>query len=708
MTPEEEQLLAYIERQQQAGPVRPRGPRIGMSEAALLGGVDGLTLGWGDELVGLASTDLKKKLRERSALAREQQGGAFFGGAVASSFVPGLGILGAAGKVARLGGRLANAGRATTTASRLAEKARFGAGAGATLGGVYGAGAADPLDDTPRKPTDEALARLTGLGGGAAAGAGLGAGFPLLAAAAVRAAPVAAMPVRAAYQALGGKMDTKRAEAAMMDRLKMDFGDADALEAAYWRDRARGGSKPAVIDLKAETVGQDGKKAFAPAENTSRLVEYAAAMPGPGRNLTRIEMERRQAAQLDQVESWIEKKTGGKATFQSTMDELASAQQAESGPLYAAVRNVEIPFTPALRALWDRPDVRTAITNAIRLGKNKGWDLRSMGALADDESVDLFNVGRQGVPGTPGYQPGRMHLGVLDLVKQSLDDAILLSRDPASGYGKNARGALQKTAGEFVDALDEAVAQVGRTGEYRAARDAYAGFAALEDAAELGRKVFSPGAHSDWMAEAGKLSTKSQLEAARAGLRDAMLERAWEGADGRDLYRVLMGNKGARNRIAALFGPLGANGGYPPGARRFFQQVQQEAERVVNLRQVYSRTGSQTAPRQLEADEVDDALGEALVNVMMGDIKGAFLGGLKTTLKGAFGKSPLTPKEAEYVVREGLKPMAAQRPTKANNYQGKPLELAARMRAFDARKPAVSAYRPNASLALSRGVLATN
>lgn len=720
MTPEEEaRLLDFVEQQsntqaQAAQREVMNRPRIGMTEAALLGGLDGLTFGWGDEAAGLFDPNLKKRLRERYELARDQQGGAFFAGALGSSFVPGLGLLGLAGKLGRAGSLIATGGKAVTTASRLAQRARAAAGAGIPAGILYGAGGARNSQSTEPGADPRLMDRVLGGIGGGVAGGVIGGAFPLASAALMRMGKVAHMPVRAAMQAVTGKPDIARAEAALFERIKQDYGDdaATALEAAYWRDRAKGGSKPALIDLKPKVTGQDGKAVEVAPENVLRLTEYAGAAPGPGRNLVRAEVARRQEQQASRVEDWIEKKTGGDNTYQDDIAALNAAQQEAAGPLYAQLHDIHLPADPRLREIMARPAVRHAVQKAIELGLNKGWNLQRMGMVGEDELVKLFSR----MPGVNSAQStpmgGSMSLAGLDLVKQALDDAIMVARNPASGFGLNARGALKKTAAEFTAALDDAVARAGKGDIYRQARDAHAGFAALKDAAELGRSVFTPGAHSDWMSEAMALSTQSERDAALIGLRDAMLEKAWNAKDGADLYRLLLGSKGARMRIASLFGPIGANGGFSPGANRFFGQVRKEAERLMNINQVYSRTGSQTQPRMLEQSDTDEALGQALVNVLTGDVRGAMMIGLGKATKAAFGKSPLTPKEAEHVVRESISPLHAVRYQKATKSRpeipAQPLELAARLRAWEARLGQPKPYRALASQATARGAIALN
>jgi hypothetical protein len=184
-----------------------------------------------------------------------------------------------------------------------------------------------------------------------------------------------------------------------------------------------------------------------------------------------------------------------------------------------------------------------------------------------------------------------------------------------------------------------------------------------------------------------------------AGLRDALLTKAGNARDGADLYKTLLGNKNVRQRIALVFGPLTKKGLPGPQARRFFDQVGKEAERLIKIRQVYSRTGSQTQPRAMEAEANDEMLAEALVNVMTGQSPvAAGLGVARSALRPFFSGSPLTPREAQHVVEQGLTPLSAQ--------SGQPLDLALRLRAWQALQKAPTPYQGLGALATSRAALA--
>lgn len=108
--------------------------------------LNGATMGWGDELVGVFSDDAKKAMRARLALARSRSPNLSMAGDVTGAvgttlLTGGAGGAGALANVARLGllGAAAGAGNGETTEQRL-EGAAVGGTLGAS-GGVLGIGA---------------------------------------------------------------------------------------------------------------------------------------------------------------------------------------------------------------------------------------------------------------------------------------------------------------------------------------------------------------------------------------------------------------------------------------------------------------------------------------------------------------------------------------------------------------------------------------
>jgi hypothetical protein len=678
------------------------------------GAVDAATFGFADELVGLAGGDgARDWVRGQFKSAQRDNPGFFFGGGLATAAIPGFGLLANAG-------RLTNAGRRATQGASLVEKARFGAGVGAGAGALYGAGSGDTMEE-----------RLAFAGSGALAGAALGAALPPVAAAmgrvfkgvtpATRQAaqfvgdtvpgfgrlpgfrPTQTAPANPRLKALEGvpllnrlpgvQPTTSRAEALLFERavedLAPDGGNvADALEAVYRSNRAVGGSKPTLLDLTGE--------------NVSRVTEYAASLPGPGRNMMRSAVDERISDQAARVEAIINKKTGAPAkggdSLRTTLAALDEEQRRLAAPLYAKVRDVMVrPDLPVkvrkplgrggqddfetlrLADILARPSVQRATLRAAQLAAEFGEDLAAQGL-------------RPG--GVITRADGRVRLDLLNWIKMGLDAEIQISRNPAANIDRAELAAMKRTAAQLVDVLDGLVAAEGRPGEYARARTMYSGVARMKDAAELGRRVFAPGegGHSGFLDDAAELlyptatsgapvMQKAEIRAALAGLRDSLMERALSAGDGRDLYKAVLGNKAIRQRIAAVFGPLTKTGLPNPAARGFFRQVFAEAERLRRIRETYSRTGSQTAPRQFEAEAVDQELSAAFINTLFdaagGNPMQAMMGAGRNLLMGGITqKQPLTSKEAAQVVQTALAPLSAAK--------GQPLAMAQHWRAMQA------------------------
>lgn len=690
---------------------------------AVLGIADAATFGFLDEGFGLLLGEQGRRDTAKALdSAQRDNPGAFFLGGLLSMALPGLGI-------ASAGGRAAMLGREVTHGAKMLDKARYAAGASAATGALYGFGSGETLEE-----------RLNNAAGFGLTGAAMGGALPPLAAALQRAGGAVGQPLRSAGQAIPGVRalpgvrptqsraanptmaklratdDTvlapvflkhlpgvnptvSRTEALLYDRLAMDMeprvnalaakakpGDppptvADALQKAYAENRNAGGSPPALLDIGGE--------------NTSRFVEYAASLPGPGRNTMRAEVDKRINDQAAQVERMINKRTGAPAqggeSLRTTLMALDAEQRKLAGAKYARIRDIAVeplrpvqipgpdgtmsnPETVRLGKLLARPSIQRATVRATQLASEFGIDLQRLGL-------------RPG--GVLTRADGRINLELLNWIKMGLDAELSIARSPMSNIEKTERAAMSRTAAQLVHALDALVAVEGRTGEYAAARNVYAGLARMKDAAELGRRIFAPGegGHSGFLDDAAELLyprdmngapvlQQGELKAALAGLRDGMLEKAFSAQDGRDLYRALLGNKAVRQRIAAIFGPLTKTGQPGPQARAFFKQVLAEAERLRRIRETYSRTGSQTAPRMMEGDAVDEAMSEAFVRTVFDGLTGNWLQALMQNARGLvmgpFAKNPLTPQEAAQVVNLAVAPLSAR--------SGQPLAAAQRYR----------------------------
>lgn len=698
-----------------SAPEPPRRARIepkDLAYDALMGAGDAFTLGWGDELAGLINPEWQTFLRSEYETAARDNPAAFYGGQLAIGLAPGFGVLANAG-------RIANGGRLLTQGASLGQKALGGAAIGATAGGIYGAGSGRTLEE-----------RATGAVGGAAVGGAFGGLLaPAMAMAGRAAQPVGAMArqvgqsvpglrnvpgirVRETADASpqmsalaqwpllnrlpGARPTTSRADALLMDRVGQDLapdgGDvADALDAVYRSDKNRGGSPPSLLDLTGE--------------NTSRLTEFAAALPGPGRNLMRQEVDRRIGQQEARVEQIINKKTGAPAkggdSLRTTLAAIDEEQRRLAGPLYAKVRDLMLRSDERVRVaapngqdevlslgeMLARPSMQRATERAAQLAREFGIDLDLTGLRPGGELT---------------RHDARIRLDLLNWVKMGLDAELSMARNPMSNIDKTERAAMARTAAQFVQVMDGLVTSVGRPGEYAAARTMYGGIARMRDAAELGRRVFAPGegGHSGFLDDARELLypnatdktpvlQKAEIKAALAGMRDALLERAYSASDGRDLYKAVLGNKAVRQRIAAVFGPLTKKGRPNVAARGFFNQVFAEADRLRRVRETYSRTGSQTAPRQFEADAVNQELDEAFINTLFEGLQGNWLQAITNQGRGIVqalaARDPLTTQEARQVVERAITPLSAQ--------SGSPLMLADMYRRIAAEQAAQRAQK---------------
>lgn len=653
-------------------------PRLGGLQAAGLGALDGLSFGFADEAVGLVSREGKNRLRDLYSTAKEDQGGAFFagqvGGGIGSSFLPGFGVGGLLAKGAARAGGLLGKLTGTTAIANGAGKAVFGvdnlvgrfagstlgkaAAAGAAQGGLSGFGSAEG-DFSERIGSTAAGAQsgaLLGAGGGAL---GKGAGYL-----AQRGGPVAENGLRSIGHLLAGKdapINTARAESVLFRRLEADNVSPEILARAA---RNKSGKTKVLLDIAREEGG----------ENLAGLLEQAALQSGPGRNLVGQEARRRADAQYSAVRDAVYTATKGKKRAPETIADLRAQQIERAAPLYQAVQKTVIAPSPQLRALLQRPVFKAAVARAREIGENRGEDLSALGLGPNGELGDFVS------------------LGLIDRVKQAADEYVQSGR-VQSGIGAQSNRAYADAIDAFRAEVDDLVEGAGHGTLYKDARAAFGSEAELQNAFELGTNVLNNRSHSEFLVAAAKL-TDAQREAAAAGLRDTLLERAGAKTDGGNIFQHLLGNPNVRERIKAVLGTRPST--YLQG------RIRQQAQGLSNIAAINPRTGSATARRLAEGENVDAELGDVAARVLSdiagGNLIGAGAAGLKSALGNLVRKEQLTAREAEYLLSEGLRKLQ----TTGED------PIIERFRAYRASKRPPKAYEQTFGARLTQGLAGAN
>lgn len=336
-----------------------------------------------------------------------------------------------------IGGALVSGGPAVkygTTGLRLL-------GLGALEGGIAGAGAADEN-------------KVTGAATGAALGGVMGGAVPALGYAARKGGGYIARKVAPVYRRLTEQPQTT-AQRVLTDAMRSE------------------GITPAMLKSRARQMGQDatlvdigGSKAVGLGQGV-----IDADTTGDALALARRTYGKRAAGQTARLERGINKATGNKRRFLSVLDEINDRQRQASSAAYDAAFNSPS-FNPVDKDLIDlinRPGIKRQLGKALDDAVNEG---RSVPAL---EKIvmqgDNVKIGKELMPDMQGW----------DAIKRRLDKAV------TSAYRTSDPGAssLKVLRNKLRDVLDDV------NPEYKAARNIYAGDAALKDALSEGESFLT-------------------------------------------------------------------------------------------------------------------------------------------------------------------------------------------------------------------------
>lgn len=340
--------------------------------------------------------------------------------------------------------------------SALATMATGGGAGPATLGGMMREGAK--------------LGALTGGVYGAGQGEGMGD-------TAMRAATGAALggAVGAVAPAVveGGKAAVRAA-----GRM-LPGGEKKAADYAIQRALQRDSLTPADMAQRvqaAATVNKFATPADIGGSNTQGLADLVANAPGEGLDIAKSVLESRAKSGLNRISFDLSRAFGSPKKALEAVAESEAAQAKAAAPLYQALRGADVPDD-----VWA---VYAAEAN------------RSFGQIANSSAKKIVQAryGVQGLKDAP-------RMDVIDAWKQGMDDQIgALMR---AGERNKAAAALAQKA-RVLDAVDAAVP------EYQAARNAYAGPAAFQDAIEEGKNIVKMG--PDEVAAWWKAPTRTQSE----------------------------------------------------------------------------------------------------------------------------------------------------------------------------------------------------
>lgn len=331
---------------------------------------------------------------------------------------------------------------------------------GAVAGAVEGAGQAGPGE------------RLGGAGTGAAVGAALGTAIP---------------GVFKGGQFIANKIargtPLSQAERQIVRSLRRD---GLTPEQAFDRVRQMG-PNASLVDVGRNTAG---------------LAEAGATRPGAALTAAQDFVENRKVNQFSRVIDELD----------SAAPPARSVVATEGTPQFAQVLEQEIPVTPTMQRLWQRPAVQDAWRRAQVLAGEQDQALPSI-----DEIQGLVNSVRADPQGRVTMPVRLMHW-----LKKGLDDAIEPRRNPVTGqleaqYGANQLRAMQDTRAALRGHVRELSPDYGK------ALDAISAQKRIEEAGELGGQFLAGRFKNDRLVtQAMQRMSQEEREAFQRGALRAM------------------------------------------------------------------------------------------------------------------------------------------------------------------------------------------
>ena len=386
------------------------------------------------------------------------------------------------------------------------------------------------------------------------------------------------------------KLGTDEARSLIKQALVSDVGGVD--EAIKFVLDRQGKTKPYVL----ADIGP----------NTRAYLDAANTIPSVGKTTAKNFIEQRDKGILQRLTTDLQVAFGSKAAFFDEFNALKQARSQLGGALYDRALKKDVPVTPELVALMDRPSVKNAFVRAQELAKEQSIK------LPDVKVVNGKLVTSDGNPVTS------INTTFLHYVKMGLDDGIFTGKSPTSGIGTTQLNAFKDTRSKFLDLLDSS------NGTYKNARRVWASDTAVMDAMEEGRTVFNKTPKDvDILLKDMATMTKSELEGLRLGTMQNLLDRIGGaqtaetvvGATGNPALKII--NNPKNLKIIRETFPKDAAGDKSFG--QFIKNLKTEVEMKSTSKQVLQ--GSQTAERTQAIQDVR-AGGQAMREMPVMSIQG--------------------------------------------------------------------------------------
>lgn len=482
--------------------------------------VEGLTLGWGDELLaGMMSPlaayqadttipeayrGLKEQINAPTRrFAEENPGSALTANIGGALMTGGFGLPRAASAVMP---------RATAAFGRQTVPAKAVIG-GSVGGGVGAAGMAE--DDIPTE---------TGIG--ALTGGILGPVVPAVAGKTAEYAGKLASPIVERFRSPGSVAMRKARQA--FDREDLPLDEAKARIEAM-------GPRATITDI---------------GESPAMLGQGLAATPGPHQKSMRAQRDQRQLTQQPTILKELEQTTGQKGDYHSNMKAMLAQRQQEAAPLYDVAYKVDIPVNKDLASLFKRDQMRNAYNVARGQANIKGVFLPPMLDDAGNLTSDTMTT------------------EMADWTKRGLDRLIEKETDDVTGKVSSTGRLLLGLKKEYLDIVDDS------NPAFAQARQIFSDHSGMVDAAKAGRKAL----REDYEITEQLVSsmTKGEKDAFRNGMVREIIDRIESAVEtGNAAARANLVTPKVRKRLRMTW-PEGKEGDQQ--FEKFFKTLKREAK----------------------------------------------------------------------------------------------------------------------------------
>lgn len=288
----------------------------------------------------------------------------------------------------------------------------------------------------------------------------------------------------------------------------LGFGDADRMaDVAIAQALAKDGYSPQQADMLLQKINREEMTLADVGENTRALLRRATSAPGMARMEAKGELAAREAGRVGRISKDLQSLMSGSKDFYTDVQDLIKKRRTDADALYEAAYSNPPQFTasnaPEIMKLRNAPSFKKAMEKAEKDLADRGLD-----------------------PANPVYALRGLHH-----TKLALDDMI----------GEAVRAGRSNEASALLDMKKRLLTDLEKASpEYRTARLAYAGDSEMLQAMEEGRNVYKL-SEPELRKFVGQFKDNpSEMDAFRAGIAQAMLEKTRIAGPVADPYKTLL------------------------------------------------------------------------------------------------------------------------------------------------------------------------